>query len=103
MSRQVREGEADLQHRITALEHENADLRRDLAAAREQQTATGEVLKVISRSTFDLQPVLDSLIENAVRLCGGGHGFIFRLDGPMGTPVASYNVEPDLLEFYQRN
>jgi GAF domain-containing protein len=76
---------------------------RDLTVALDQQTATAEVLKVMSRSTFDLQPVLDSLIENAARLCAARRGVIFRRDGNVYRGVAFYNASPDLVEFIKRH
>jgi two-component system NtrC family sensor kinase len=70
--------------------------------ALEQQTATSEVLKVISRSTFDLQPVLDTLIENATKLCDAPYGALFRLDGEMLHVGALYRASPELIEVWQR-
>jgi two-component system NtrC family sensor kinase len=76
---------------------------RDLTTALDKQTATSDLLKVIGRSTFDLQPVFDTLAENAVRLCEGRHAMILRFDGQALRVVASHNISPELKAFQEQN
>ena len=82
---------------------ENARLLSELRESLQQQTATADVLKVISRSTFELQPVFDTLVENAVRLCEAERGFLFRYDGEFLRSAAAHNVSPELREWVDRN
>jgi GAF domain-containing protein len=63
------------------LEHENAELRRQLAESLARQAATAEVLQVISLSTFDLSAVLQTVVSTAHRLCRADHAVIFRNEG----------------------
>jgi signal transduction histidine kinase len=82
---------------------ENTRLLNELRGSLQQQTATADVLKVISRTAFELQPIFDTLVENAVRLCEAERAFLFRFDGKLLRSVATYNVSPELREFVDKN
>src|SRR5262249_2072461 len=77
---------------------ENARLLNELRESLQQQTATSEVLQVISRSTFDLQAVLNTLVESAARLCAADMVGIGRQQGSTYQDVASYNYSPAFKE-----
>jgi signal transduction histidine kinase len=70
---------------------------RDLTESLEQQTATAEILRVISSSPTDLQPVLDAVAENAARVCGASDAKIYRIDGGLLRLVASCGPVPGVM------
>jgi len=82
---------------------ENARLFNELRESLQQQTATANVLRVISRSTFDLKTVLNTLVESVARLCESDMAAIPRLIGSDLHQFASYGYTPDFQEFLERH
>ena len=84
--------------RQTTTAIENTRLLNELRQSLQRQTATADVLKVISRSTFNLQTVLDMLLQSAARLCEARRGVMFTRDGDLYRAVAFYNASPEIID-----
>ena len=78
------------------------DRTHELSKSLAQQTATAEVLKVISSSPGELHPVFETMLENATRICEANFGFLFRIDQGVIRAVAQLDAPPAFAEFWQR-
>src|SRR5437867_405398 len=87
MAAQLKESYAGLERKVEART-------RELTESLEQQTATAEILRVISSSPTDLQPVMDAVAENAARVCGASDATIFRTEGDALRRVAQFGSIP---------
>ena len=89
----------ELQEKNQALTQAHAQVTESL----DQQTATAEILRVISQSPTDIQPVFDAIASTAVRLCESNYGVVHRFDGTnIGLPVAMCNVTDEQMALYRR-
>jgi signal transduction histidine kinase len=88
--------------RYAKFERENKALRLQVREALEQQTATNEILGVISGSPTDAQPVFDTIARSAVRLCDARFALVFQLEGEVVRLVAHHNYPHEALEQFER-
>jgi two-component system NtrC family sensor kinase len=84
---------------VARLTRENTRLLNELKQSLEQQTATSEVLRVISSSPGELEPVFQAMLENATRICEAKFGTLFRFDGKKFHVAAQVGTPLELAEF----
>ena len=96
--RRHRSSAADLQKQLDQRTRELAEARKNLAEAHEQQTATSEVLRVISSSSGELAPVFESLLASAKHLCGAEFGIILLREGDGFRTVALHGATAEYTE-----
>ena len=87
---------------VARLRAANADLKKKLAEALGQQAATSEVLRIISSSPGELEPVFQAMLENAVRICEAQFGTLFRYDGKLFHRAAGIGTPAALVEFQKQ-
>ena len=87
-----------LQQRVNELAAELHQRTRDLEEAQKYQAAASEVIRLISRSTFDLAPMLQTLADTAMRLCGADICILLRREGNAYRPVTAAGATPELLK-----
>src|SRR5262249_37079926 len=88
---------------VDRLRAANADLKKKLGEALEQQTATSEVLRVISSSPSELEPVFQAMLENATRLCEAKFGTLYLCEGDALRTIAMYGAPAAFAEARRRN
>ena len=99
----LRASNADLEEQLKASRRELAEAREHLAEALEQQTATSEVLQVISSFPGDLEPVFQSMLENATRICDAQCGNLYLCEGDAFRIVAMHGAAPAYAEARKHN
>src|SRR5262249_397279 len=87
---------------VRAEESDSARLRRERDDALEQQAATSEVLRVISTSAGELDPVFQTILEKATRLCTAKFGFLWQIEDGNAKIVSKRGIPPALAEYLQR-
>jgi hypothetical protein len=98
----LRASNTDLEEQLKASRRELAEAREHLSEALEQQTATSEVLGVISSSPGDLRPVFQAMLENATRICEANFGNLYLRDGDTFRIAAVHNTPPAFVEARRR-
>jgi signal transduction histidine kinase/HAMP domain-containing protein len=99
---QLEESYANLEQKVEARTRELASANAELSVALEQQTATGEILHVISRSQRDVEPVFDIIAKKALDLCQASTSAAYRFDGELVHLVAGHSLSPEVIEALRR-